>query len=65
MKEINVFDMDSIGYLGDNQRWWFDTEHPDSFEYFDLNAFYPDKYFEENHGMTSLDVDNLFLEVKI
>ena len=45
MKRIDIFEKDDLGYLGNNQRWWFDENHPDSFEIFDLDGFYPQEYF--------------------
>ncbi len=38
-----------VGYLGDNQKWWFDSTFEHSFTLFDLDAFYPDNYFENDH----------------
>lgn len=50
MKTINVYNngVDS-GWIGSNQRWWFDPNHPDSFELFDLDGFYPEQYFASDH----------------
>jgi SAM-dependent methyltransferase len=63
MKRIDIFEKDDLGYLGNNQRWWFDENHPDSFELFDLDGFYPQEYFEMSHGMTDKDIDNYFFHV--
>lgn len=38
-----------IGYLQYRQNWWFDPEFPHSFELFDLDSFYEDQYFREDH----------------
>ena len=38
-----------VGYLGDNQTWWFDPSFEHSFTIFDLDTFYPDAYFENDH----------------
>ena len=37
------------GWLGDNQRWWFDPGFEHSFCYFDLDGFYEDTYYEADH----------------
>lgn len=51
MKKVLTFDENGkdIGYLGSNQKWWFDSDHPDSFELFDLDSFYDEHYFKEDH----------------
>ena len=36
------------GYLND-QRWWFNSSFKDGFSYFDLNGFYSDGYFKQDH----------------
>jgi hypothetical protein len=34
MKKVQVFNESGkdIGWIGSNQKWWFDETHPDSFE---------------------------------
>jgi hypothetical protein len=51
MKIIKIFDENEqdTGYLGNNQKWWFDSSHPDSFELFDLDSFYSEVYFRNDH----------------
>jgi SAM-dependent methyltransferase len=38
-----------IGYLQNRQNWWFDPRFPHSFELFDLDSFYEDNYFRDDH----------------
>lgn len=51
MKKIEIFkDGQDTGYISDNnQHWWFDPSNPNSFELFDLDGFYDDFYFREDH----------------
>ena len=37
------------GWLGGNQRWWFDPAFPHAFSVFDLDSFYDDNYFKVDH----------------
>jgi hypothetical protein len=37
------------GWLGGNQRWWFDPGFEHSFTYFDLDGFYDDTYYKHDH----------------
>lgn len=37
------------GYLQNRQNWWFDPRFPHAFELFDLDSFYEDNYFKEDH----------------
>lgn len=37
------------GYLQNRQNWWFDPRFPHAFELFDLDSFYEDNYFREDH----------------
>lgn len=37
------------GYLGQDQRWWFNPAFPHAFSIFDLDGFYGDPYFEVDH----------------
>jgi len=39
----------SKGWLGDNQRWWFDPSFAHAFSIFDLDSFYDATYFAEDH----------------
>jgi hypothetical protein len=50
MKKIEIFkNGEDNGYLGSNDNWWFDKNHADSFELFDLDGFYSEDYFKEDH----------------
>lgn len=50
MKKIEIFkNGEDSGYIKNNQNWWFDSSHPDSFELFDLDGFYSEKYFISDH----------------
>jgi hypothetical protein len=51
MKKVQAFDEQGtdVGYLDNNQKWWFDSEYPNSFELFDLDSFYSEHYFKEDH----------------
>jgi len=40
---------EDIGYLKDQQNWWFDPAFPHAFELFDLDGFYEDRYFAADH----------------
>ncbi|MGA3068272.1 MAG: class I SAM-dependent methyltransferase [Tepidisphaeraceae bacterium] len=48
---IKVFDSSGahVGYLRNRQYWWFELQFPHSFELFDLDPFYEDIYFENDH----------------
>src|SRR5689334_20939714 len=37
------------GWLGGNQRWWFDPAFSHSFSIFDLDSLYDDNYFRVDH----------------
>jgi hypothetical protein len=37
------------GYLGTNQHWWFDPTFENAFSIFDIDSFYPDEYFKNDH----------------
>lgn len=37
------------GYLRQRQNWWFDPSFPHSFELFDLDSFYEERYYEADH----------------
>ena len=37
------------GWLGGNQRWWFDPAFAHSFSIFDLDSFYDENYFKVDH----------------
>lgn len=47
------------GYINNNQKWWFDENHPDCFELFDLDSFYSEEYFSNDHVPKNI-VDNYF-----
>lgn len=49
--EVKVLDEEGTdrGYLSQGQNWWFDPSFPHSFELFDLDAFYEEKYYEADH----------------
>ncbi len=48
--KVTVFqDNQDTGWLGSNQSWWFDPEFEHSFSIFDLDAFYEDNYFKNDH----------------
>lgn len=38
-----------VGWIPNNQKWWFDVNHPDSFELFDLDGLYSKEYFDVDH----------------
>jgi hypothetical protein len=40
---------EDIGYLRDQQRWWFDPAFPHAFELFDIDGFYEEHYFASDH----------------
>lgn len=63
MKDIDIYSRDDMGYIGDNQRWWFDENHPDCFSIFNLDSFYPDKYFADDHSMSDKDIHNYCYEI--
>jgi hypothetical protein len=65
MKKIEIFNKDGYdtGWIGNNQRWWFDETHPDSFEIFDLDSFYSDVYFKNDH-VSATAVDNYLYYIK-
>jgi len=37
------------GYLGNNQKWWFNQNIPGAYNIFNLDNFYPQAYFKEDH----------------
>lgn len=51
MKKVEVFNESGqdIGWIGKNQKWWFDEDHPNSFELFDIDTFYEKNYFKSDH----------------
>lgn len=64
MRKKNIFENGvDKGYLKDNQSWWFDLNHPDSFEIFDLDGFYSETYFDKDHVPQNI-VDNYFNSIK-
>src|ERR1700722_4845508 len=52
-----------VGYLPrDKPNWWFDISFPHSFEFFNLDSFYEDVYFKDDHvneQVTRLYVDSV------
>ncbi|MEA2463508.1 MAG: hypothetical protein QOJ98_1255, partial [Acidobacteriota bacterium] len=42
-------DGEEKGWLGDNQRWWFDPAFAHAFSIFDLDSFYDENYFKVDH----------------
>lgn len=47
---VSVYDHGrETGWLGGNQRWWFDPAFPHAFSIFDLDAFYDENYFGVDH----------------
>ncbi len=38
-----------LGFLGYGTNWWFNPSIENSFTIFNLDSFYPDKYFQEDH----------------
>lgn len=74
MKSIKIYDAtympqrqlesDEIdGHIGDNQKWWFDSSHPDSFDLFDLDSLYNADYFGNDH-VSSSTINNYVSIVK-
>jgi cyclopropane fatty-acyl-phospholipid synthase-like methyltransferase len=51
MKKIEIFTVtgEDTGWLGNNQKWWFDSNYENSFEIFDLDSFYSYHYFKNDH----------------
>lgn len=50
MKKVEIYKNGvDTGTIGNNQNWWFDLNHPDSFELFDIDSFYSDVYFATDH----------------
>lgn len=51
MKKVQIFNEngEDTGYLGNNQAWWFDPNYVNSFDLFDLDSFYDEHYFKEDH----------------
>jgi len=51
MKHVEIFDEkgQDNGWIGNNQFWWFDINYKDSFELFDLDSFYSETYFSNDH----------------
>jgi SAM-dependent methyltransferase len=48
--KVEIFkDGTDQGYLGTNQLWWFDPSFEHSFSIFDLDGFYADSYFKDDH----------------
>src|SRR5947209_11300415 len=48
--KVSVYkDGQDIGWLGDRQNWWFDTDFAHSFSIFDIDAFYQGEYFGTDH----------------
>ncbi len=48
--KVTIYDdKKDTGWLGDNQRWWFDPKFEHAFCYFDLDGFYEDTYYEADH----------------
>jgi hypothetical protein len=48
--KIRVYeDGQERGWLGGNQRWWFDPAFPHSFSIFDLDSLYDNNYFRVDH----------------
>ena len=37
------------GYLQNQQNWWFEPGFPHAFELFDLDSFYEENYFKNDH----------------
>jgi len=63
MKKIEIFkNGEDTGYLGNNQKWWFDESFKDSYEIFDLDGFYSEIYFSHDH-VNEDHVDNYFLHI--
>ena len=50
-KRVDVFDEQGRdhGYIGDIEHWWFDPAFPHAFTIFDLDGFYGDPYFKQDH----------------
>ena len=47
---VSVYDNGrETGWLGGNQRWWFDPNFAHAFSIFDLDAFYDENYFQVDH----------------
>lgn len=42
------------GYLGYGTNWWFNPNIKNSFTLFDLDSFYPEKYFKDDHVNNSI-----------
>jgi SAM-dependent methyltransferase len=48
--KVTVFEGNKdSGWLGANQNWWFDQSFPHSYSVFDLNSFYEENYFKQDH----------------
>lgn len=48
--KVSVFeDNKDTGWLGANQNWWFDLSFPHSYSIFDLDSFYEENYFKQDH----------------
>jgi len=49
--EVRVLDERGTdrGYLQARQNWWFDPSFPHAFEIFNLDAFYEESYYEQDH----------------
>jgi len=52
--EVEVFEGgEDRGYLGERGNWWFDPDFEHSYEIFDLDSFYQDDYFSDDHADAS------------
>jgi len=50
MKKVEIFrDGEDSGYLGRNRNWWYDPDFEHAFEIFDLDGFYTDEYYAQDH----------------
>jgi SAM-dependent methyltransferase len=48
--EVEIFeDGQDKGFIGEKGNWWFDSNFEHSFEIFNLDAFYQEDYFSEDH----------------
>ena len=64
MKKVDIFKNGvDCGYLGNNQKWWFDENFENSFELFDLDGFYSEDYFKNDH-VRAETVNNYVFYVK-
>lgn len=63
MKKIEIFkNGKDTGWIGTNQKWWFDPNFVDSFEIFDIDSFYSKDYFIDDYngkGITNCYVECL------